>query len=506
LDHQRKTRLKLILTIGGIALLVGVGGESLRLFNSAAWRVESPVRASSVGWDDRALKRAVDEGRMVDAGPPPRPVLQPGTGSVFGVMYQDLLIEEWGPPFRVDPKGPVPAASMSGEVRPLRGPRPGPQDFVPVPKNSPDYIAPIRFMTDKQGRFRVDSVPAGRVLVSVDAGRVCIHTENCFTLIRAFRHQRVAYVREGQSTEVRFSDRFAPWHMTCQFVVGDGSRAQFLSGTGIGAQRKVLNETTERPALRVSLEARENEPVSFDAPQMLDLDDWRRIVLHDVHPGKYRVAVGFAPYPGLDALEFTAAQVRGHLDELLAATQYRGIVAEQDVEFKEGQAAVKISLGGGCITGVAQSHVIAVGKKSHTFRDDGWCDQRGHFCLRYLFPDEYVLVARDGRRGRWCRIGEVAVANNIKDVGIHTLSPGGTIRCQVPANASDDSPMSVKATDAEGFVIEESQRDHEPAQFAIRGLWPGKWTVSLRKCDHDVAVKTVVLRGIETIDCDLGGK
>jgi len=506
MNQEPRFELKRVLTLSACAALAIACGEALRLLSSAALPVESRARLNSIGWDDQSLKKAVDEGRAVDAVSRSQPALQPGTGSIFGVMFQDILIEEGGPPFRVDPKGPVPAASVRGEVSPLRCLRPGPQDVVPVSKESPDSVAPIRFTTDKQGRFRVDNVPAGRVLVSLGQLRVCIHGQGSFTLVREFRHHRVAYVREGQSTEVRFFDRFAAWHMMCQFVVGDGSRAQFLSGTGIGAKRKVAYETTERPALRISLEPKDSEPASFDAPQMQDLDYWRRIVLHDVHPGKYHVAVGFAPYRGIDAHQFTAAGIRGDLADLLAAIQYRGIVAEQDVDVKPGQAACKIPLGGGCITGVAQSHVIAVGKKSHTFRDDGWCGQSGSFCLRYLIPDEYLLFARDGRRGRWCRIGEVAVANDVRDVGIHTLSPGGTIRCQLPANASDDSGMSVKATDAQGFVMEESQRDHEPTQFAIRGLWPGSWTVTLRRCDQEIAVKTVVLRGTETVSCDFSGK
>ena len=79
--------------------------------------------------------------------------------------------------------------------------------------------------------------------------------------------------------------------MTCQFVVGDGSRRGSVGDRDL--RSKVAYETTERPALRVSLEPKDSEPVSFDAPQVQDLDDTRRIVLHDVHPGKYHVAVGW---------------------------------------------------------------------------------------------------------------------------------------------------------------------------------------------------------------------
>jgi hypothetical protein len=509
MNLEPRSRPKLALALGACAALAIAFGEALRLLSSPASRAESPVRLNSVGWDDQALKKAVDEGRAVEVGAASQPALQPGTGSVFGAAFVPVFDDEAGGRTDRDPRSSLPYSSAYGAVSSFRCPRASLLDPIPdlgvvdaIPRSSPDYSEPIRFRTDKQGRFRVDNVPAGRVLLS-------------FGSVRYSGRHRIAYVREGQSTEVRLLDPSAAWNMTCQFVIGDGSPAQYLSGTGTGAKRKVKFETTELPRLRIGLEPIGNEPVSFDPPDLNELGYRRRIVLHDVHPGKYHVAIAVGwhgapfgwygePAQNVDPLNRELVPVE------IAAARYRGIVAQLNVDFEPGQAAFRIPLGAGCITGcitsAARGQVIAIGKKSHTFRDDGWCDDDGNFCLRYLIPDEYVLFARDHRGGGWCRLGQVSVANHISDVGTHQLTPGGTILCQLPASASSDPLAIVKATDSQGFVIEEPQHDDRSARLWIPSLWPGNWTVTLSRCDQEIALKAVVLRGTETVSCNFGGK
>jgi hypothetical protein len=199
-------------------------------------------------------------------------------------------------------------------------------------------------------------------------------------------------------------------------------------------------------------------------------------------------------------------------------------------------------LAAGCITGAVRwskqyqylVHVLAIGKKSHAFRQ-AYCDEGGNFCVRYLDPDDYVLFAHDYNAG-WCRIGEVAVADNrllptfvdiaspqwkiplaesqgpasqfISDVGTHKLAPGGTITGFLPASAVGDRSVSVVATDPRGFAIGWPTGPNDPlsTKFTISGLWPGKWTVALRRCDQQLAVRTAELKGTETVACDFGGK
>ena len=259
----------------------------------------------------------------------------------------------------------------------------------------------------------------------------------------------------------------------------------------MGARRKVVNVTTRRPSFQVDLEPMEHKPLSFGQPEWYELRDQRRIHLRDVHPGKYHAVIyGW-----------------------LMSIGVREVLADQNVDVKPGHAAFNVQLGAGCITGAVQwskhfrysIHVLALGRKSHVLRQ-AYCDDDGNFCVRYLDPDEYVLFAHDYDAG-WCRIGEVAVADNISDVGTHKLVPGGAIAGRLPANAAGEGSVSVVATDSEGFTIGWPAGVNEPlsAQFNVSNLWPGRWTVTVRNCDKQLAVKTAVVQGTEMVSCDFDG-
>jgi hypothetical protein len=395
-------------------------------------------------------------------------VREPRRGSVFGVVFQPQEIYEGGK-FRLDPnRGPW--AFADGEVVSA-------DHCSRSDPNVPNYFKPIKFKTDAHGRFRVDNVPVGTVAVNLhDRGG---------DIVSAF--SRIGYVLDGKSTEVRFFEPSDPWNTTWQYVIGDGSPAQFLSGTGMGAKRKVANVTTNQPMFRIDLEPKEDEPVSFCEPAWHNLDDRQQILLRDVHPGKYHAVVG----------------------DFLGTIAFRGNLIERDVEVKPGHAAFTVRLGAGCIAGAVQwskqfrymVHVIAIGKKSHASHH-ARCDNEGNFCVRYLDPDDYLLFAHDYDAG-WCRIGEAAVTNTISDVGSHRLLPGGTITSRLPASAVGNASVTVTATDLQGFAIDwPGPNAPVSPKFTISGQWPGKWTLTLRKCKKRLAVKTSVLRGTETISCD----
>ena len=401
----------------------------------------------------------------------------PQRGSVFGVVFnpQQIMVgvdKSGVPNFRLDPKR-GPEALSDGQIVPADRCRWS-------DRNTPDTFKPIRFKTDAQGRFRVDHVPVGRVAIQFKRGSHIILTES-----------RIAYVLDGQSTEARFLEPSETWNVTGQFVIGDGSQAQFLSGTGIGAERKVANLTPNEPMFRVDLEPKEDKPVSFGDPEWHSLGERRRILLRDVHPGKYHAVIG----------------------GFLGSIGVRDILAEQDIDVKPGHAAFNVRLGAGCITGAVQwsqqfrymVHVLAIGKKSHAFHH-AYCDDGGNFCVRYLDPDEYVLFAHDYDAG-WCRIAEVAVANNISDVGTHKLVPGGGITVRLPFSVMRERRVTVVTTDSQGFAIDwpAGSKESVATRFTISGLWPGKWTVTVRNCDKQLAAKTAVLRGTETASCDFDG-
>ena len=66
--------------------------------------------------------------------------------------------------------------------------------------NKPSPFNAILFKTDVQGRFRVDNVPAGRVAIRFKRRGHIVLTQT-----------RVAYVLDGQSTEVRFCEPSDAW-------------------------------------------------------------------------------------------------------------------------------------------------------------------------------------------------------------------------------------------------------------------------------------------------------
>jgi hypothetical protein len=297
-------------------------------------------------------------------------------------------------------------------------------------------------------------------------------------------------VLEGQTTEVRFFEPAATWDFRCHFVMGDGSRSQFLSATGMGATRKVRNVTTRAPLFRVQLVPKEARPASFSTPDWEELDNQNQIVVRDVHPGKYRVVI----------------------DDWLMSRGFVEPLSERDLEITPHHSALTVPLGAGSITGAVQwskqyrhmIHVIGVGKRSRAVRH-ARCDDKGNFCVRYLPPDDYVLFAHDDDAG-WCRLGEASVANNTSDIGIHKLAPGAAITGRLPLHLATDRSVSIVAIDLHGIAIESPNRDVDgPPRtgFTISGLWPGKWLVMLKKNDQVLATKAVVLRDAESVSCDL---
>ncbi len=382
-----------------------------------------------------------------------------GRGSVHGVVYEP------------DGSGKV-WAFADGEIY-----------FTDNLGNSNQYafghLEPLPFKTDEKGQFHVESVPVGTVSLNIP-----YHISA--DIIGAY--SRFATVVEEKATEVRFFDKSGDWKVACQIVVGDGSPAQFSSGTGMGAKRKVENVTTEQPMFSIELEPKAGMPLSFAAADWEGLDEQNQILLQDVHPGSYRLRVG----------------------DWMMSRGFRGVLHERDVDIKPGETKLKIPLGAGCITGAVRSskdtremiQILAVSKMRRIVRR-ARCDGDGNFCLRYLSEDHYVLYAHDHDAG-WCVLPAVAVENNITDIGSHELRPGGTIAGPLPPKFAIDSTVTVVATDANGIPVENvDQHDPGGEQFTISGLWPGKWTVTLKKGGQVIAEQAVRLHGVETAACKL---
>jgi hypothetical protein len=98
------------------------------------------------------------------------------------------------------------------------------------------------------------------------------------------------------------------------------------------------------------------------------------------------------------------------------------------------------------------------------------------------------------------------VKENTIDTGSHKLARGGTIAGHLPVQLAADCAVAVVATDTHGIEIEQPDRSPVGKECAISNLWPGRWTLVLKRGETIVAKKAVTLHGNETISCDLSIK
>ncbi|HBO42767.1 MAG TPA: hypothetical protein DD670_02275 [Planctomycetaceae bacterium] len=393
-----------------------------------------------------------------------------GRGSISGIAYEPRQICT-GDQCRLDENRGV-WAFQDGQITfSDKMGRSGERDF--------GHLKPILFKTDEKGRFHVDGVPVGIVSVGF---------QYAITADIIVTHSRLARVVEGKTTEMRFFDTSGDWDVVCEFVIGDGSREQVASGTGMGANRKVGNVTTRPPMIKVQLAPLGNGPTSFHDGDWEELDAQNQMLLRDVQPGRYRMTVG----------------------DWLMSRGFEGTLHEMDVEIKPGGTRIVIPLGAGSITGAVRwstghrhmIHVVAVGKNTRAVRH-ARCDVWGNFCVRYLDDDEYMLFAHDYDAG-WCRLPDTKVNQNTTDVGIHVMAPGGAIVGKTPPRLVGNGTVAVEATHENGITVEGPDW-HDPIghEFTIGGLWPGKWTIRMRQADKLIGETAVSIEGTESVACTL---
>ncbi|MCY3024439.1 MAG: hypothetical protein NTW87_36150, partial [Planctomycetota bacterium] len=256
------------------------------------------------------------------------------------------------------------------------------------------------------------------------------------------------------------------------------------SGTGMGAERLVENVTTREPMFHLELAPTSKLPLSWPGADWEQLDANGGITLPDVHPGAYRLTVR---------------------DWLASRGCDEGVLCRQDVELGKARGAVRVQLGAGSITGQVQAErkirrlvqVFAPAKGGAIYH--ARCDGKGNFCVRYLPPGTYTLVAHDDLAG-WCRIADVEVQSKVRDVGVHKLAPGGAITGTLPLGPGGRQPDAVVATDGAGVSIEaDDVKGIAGESFTIPNLWPGTWTVALRRGKETLVVTRVTLEGAETV-------
>jgi len=150
-------------------------------------------------------------------------------------------------------------------------------------------------------------------------------------------------------------------------------------------------------------------------------------------------------------------------------------------------------------------HVLGVSKPKGLLRH-AHCDDDGNFCLRYLPKNNYTLYAHDYDAG-WCQLPKTNAEDTVIDIGKHTLQKGGTITGSIPAEYAVDQTVTVVAKHENGITIN-SPEVHEPIGevFNISSLWPGKWTVILKRNNKDISERVVQLNDDETVTCNFSSE
>jgi len=374
--------------------------------------------------------------------------------------------------------------SVVGSIHRLPEADGGPAPFVKGSIAWPhgDDTQKTRFESDEDGRFNFDNIPSGRLRARIP---YCVSSDRCLEYARNIQ------VQPGATTEVRFSfGGDTRWNLPIDIIVGDGSQAQFLTGTGMGAKRKVRNVTTLTPAFRFEFEPEPGQSVSWPDEWVwnsIESSESNRITLRDVHPGRYRLQIG----------------------DWLGTRGFQCTLHSIEVEMREGMDAIRMRLGGGSITGRIRHtrrryfRVVARSTEDTELQRIARCDGDGDFCVRYLPPGRYTLYAHDYDAG-WRNLGSTSVNNDITDVGEHRLIAGASLEVQVKLLNHTALPDTLVAMDQHGVAIEAPDYEILNGQhYSIGNLWPGHWDVVLRSGNETLATARVILPAAGTINCDL---
>ena len=435
--------------------------------------------SKAVEWLTRTTNVAADGTLSFDHVRPDRyTLLFKGPGVISRLLALDV------PPGGLD-LGQIRLAGrgrIQGRVFESRVPRPpgqtyafGQVAFYPaISSRMMDYVEKIEFMTDFEGQFSIADVPVGLVIVAFPV------TVGCVTDIDG------PWVRvcENQTTEVHFPGPNGARPVAVEIVIGDGSITQSRSGKGISG--KIEKNDTKPPApkavplagelerelnrelsveriapdverqFRVELIPGPGQPLSSVRSDPAAIDRKGQFVLPDVSPGAYQLRVE-----------------RGFLQP--GTIGFTEVVFERDIAVTADVSTIKVPLGGGSITGrtVKYSAVIAVPRGGPGPLRRTRCDGEGYFCMPFLDPGTYTLFVRSDDDGSWCRVDNVRVASDVKDIGELRQGRGGAIHGSISFPRPCPVPDEVIATGPSQVSLEPMKHISDFDQFELSGLWPG---------------------------------
>ena len=390
-----------------------------------------------------------------------------GTGAIFGQVFSKHSNKGEGEPFA---GGHIDYQDNLGKLSADRF-------------SQHDVIKTICFDADEEGKFRVENVPVGTVSVSIPH-QVTADIIGADTIC--------ANVIEGKATEVRFFDPSDERKAVFAFHIGDGSQAQYLTGTGKGAERTVENVTDRPPMFRVGLTPLESLPIAYPScDDWQELDERGQIALAGVARGRYKIFIS----------------------DWLGSEGFQGMLFEGEIAVRPKMKPFRVTLGGGSVTGQVEWSgdnrymilVAAAPKKGKGAIRYTRCDDQGNFCARYLNKGDYVLYAHDLKAG-WAYLGEAAVRNSVVDLGRGKLAAGASLKGQLPVVPAGKCITHVQAVDSHGIVIEALDLEESRAgQYEISGLWPGEWTLDAMFGEEKIASKIVRIAGSGEMRQDFSG-
>ncbi len=381
-----------------------------------------------------------------------------------------------------------------------------------IASRSGAYRHNIPFMSDEEGWFSVEGVPAGRVslgFLNIMSDVIEVDTQD-------------VEVSENQTTEMRLLGPAGSRSLAVELRIGDGSKAQCRSGSPLADQPRAVDVaepgstlppqperlplaspqlspssnptsnplTALEPSYRVELIPLSGRPLSSVRSDWVEFDSLDQLVLPDVSPGAYRL------------------RVVGRFDLSNSGTE---AIFERDITAPTDAKPVKVSLGAGSIKGRflgagdfagGSIEVIAVARGEQGVTRRTRCNIDGNFCVRYLDAGTYTLFAHFPK-GSWCRVDNLTVASNVIDIGERRLVGGATVRGSISFRRPCPPPDEVMATGPSQVSLEPFKLDSGVDQFELGGLWPGRWTLTARGDGQVLATAQTEVSGTEKVGIEL---